>query len=181
MTLRPIEPEDLTLLYTIENDPDLWNSSSASGPYSRYELKQYVAQAQTAPLGNEARFVVQVDSTDGSESVRAIGLADLTNYSSLHARAEVGLALLKEERGLGFGKQAMQLLEQYAVDRLRIHLLYAFVLSQNIPACKLFESVGYKIQTKLPDWHFCHGQYHEVTLFVKYFHTLGINSKRVHK
>ena len=169
MTLRPIEPEDLALLYTIENDPELWDTSSASGPYSRYDLKQYVTQSLAAPSGSEARFVIEVARTEGKEPGPAIGLADLTNYSPLHARAEVGLALLKEQRGKGYGKQALQLLETYAQNRLRVHLLYAFVLIQNIQAFNLFTTAGYHVQTKLPEWHYARGRYHEVTLFVKYF------------
>lgn len=39
MYLRPLEPEDLELLYTIENDPSLWDTSNTDAPYSRFALK----------------------------------------------------------------------------------------------------------------------------------------------
>ena len=38
--LRPVEPEDLELLYTVENNPALWLKACGSGPYSRFALKQ---------------------------------------------------------------------------------------------------------------------------------------------
>ena len=43
--LRAIEPEDLDLLYRIENDVRLWNVGNTNVPYSRYTLHEYVANA----------------------------------------------------------------------------------------------------------------------------------------
>lgn len=168
MKLRPIEPEDLALLYTIENDPQLWDTTAASGPYSRFALKQYIATAETAPHGSEARFVIEVDD-EADGKCRAIGLADLTAYSPLHARAEVGLALLSEERNQGYGPQALQLLEQYAVERLRVHLLYAQVAGTNTIARQTFLRMGYQQQAVLPQWHFAAGKYHDLHVFAKFF------------
>lgn len=36
--LRAIEPEDLDVLYNIENDTEVWNVSTTNVPYSRYIL-----------------------------------------------------------------------------------------------------------------------------------------------
>ena len=36
--LRAIEPEDLDLLYQIENDSSLWDVGTTNVPYSRYTL-----------------------------------------------------------------------------------------------------------------------------------------------
>ena len=44
--LRAIEPEDLDLLYHIENDVELWNVGTSNVPYSRYLLHDYVANAK---------------------------------------------------------------------------------------------------------------------------------------
>ena len=43
--LRAIEPEDLDLLYRIENDIKLWNIGATNVPYSRYTLHDYIANA----------------------------------------------------------------------------------------------------------------------------------------
>ena len=43
--LRAVEPEDLDLLYKIENDVKLWNVGATNVPYSRYTLHDYVANA----------------------------------------------------------------------------------------------------------------------------------------
>ena len=39
MHLRPLEPEDLELLYTIENDERLWNTSNTDDPTRALLLK----------------------------------------------------------------------------------------------------------------------------------------------
>ena len=38
--LRAIEPEDLELLYKIENDVRLWNVGATNVPYSKYTLHE---------------------------------------------------------------------------------------------------------------------------------------------
>ena len=43
VSLRAIEPEDLDLLYRIENDRNLWNVGTTNVPYSRYTLHDYIA------------------------------------------------------------------------------------------------------------------------------------------
>ena len=49
-TLRAIEPEDLDLLYRIENDTALWNIGTSNVLYSRYLLHDYVAHATAASI-----------------------------------------------------------------------------------------------------------------------------------
>lgn len=39
--LRAMEPEDLELICEMENDPQQWDISNFTVPYSRYVMKQY--------------------------------------------------------------------------------------------------------------------------------------------
>ena len=43
--LRALEPEDLELLYRIENDVELWNVGTSNVPYSRWTLHEYIANS----------------------------------------------------------------------------------------------------------------------------------------
>ena len=45
VVLRAVEPEDLDMMYDIENDPDVWNVSNTNMPYSRFALHEYIANA----------------------------------------------------------------------------------------------------------------------------------------
>jgi len=42
ITLRAIEPEDIELLYSWENDPEIWEVSHTLVPYSKYILALYI-------------------------------------------------------------------------------------------------------------------------------------------
>ena len=111
MLLRPLEPEDLELLYSIENNEDLWNCSNADGPFSHYVLKKYIAEAATIHECGQLRLAIDIALDKTNSPSRPIGLIDLTNYNALAARAEVGITLLKEHRGKGYGTKALQLIE----------------------------------------------------------------------
>ena len=168
ISLRALEPEDLSLLYTIENDTDLWDTSCTHGPYSKYTLKQYIASSATIYECGSQRFVISLEDAT-NQQIHTIGIIDLTNYAPLDSRAEVGIALLKEYRGRGFGAQALFLVEQYATKWLRIHTLYAKVLINNTMSTQLFEKAAYKNIAKLPEWHYINGKFKDIFLFMKTF------------
>ena len=44
--LRAVEPEDLGLMYEMENSPELWFVSSTFEPYSRHTLREYILSSQ---------------------------------------------------------------------------------------------------------------------------------------
>ncbi len=100
--LRPLEPEDLELLYTIENDATLWDVCDDTTPYSRYALRQYIAnQPQDLHQCRELRLIIVERQT-----VAPIGIVDLVNYSPKNQRAEISIALLRHKRGKGYGEKA---------------------------------------------------------------------------
>lgn len=165
MKLRPIEPEDLELLYTIENDPEIWDTTTSEPPFSRYALKQYVAASSSAYACGELRLIIEI--ADAKKQKQAIGLVELINFSPLAARAEVGIALLKDYRNKGYGQRALALLEAFAISRLRMHLLYARASVNNEASQQLFRKSGYEVIAELPDWVFESGSYQPATLFLK--------------
>lgn len=40
--LRAMEPEDLEVMYEMENDPEMWDVTNFTVPYSKFILKQYI-------------------------------------------------------------------------------------------------------------------------------------------
>lgn len=167
MHLRPIEPEDLEFLYNIENNMQLWEVSNSDAPYSRFALKQYIASTSSIYESGELRLII--DLAKAEDASKPIGIIDLMNYSPLNARAEVGIALLKEYRKQGYASQALQQMETFAVNKLRIHCLYAWITSNNKDSLSLFHNAAYKHVANLPDWHYIGGKYIETALFQKIF------------
>ena len=85
--LRAVEPEDLDLLYGIENDTRLWNVGTTNVPYSRYTLHDYIANsADDIYTDRQVRLIVE------NEEGRTVGLADLVRFDPQHEKkAAMGL------------------------------------------------------------------------------------------
>ena len=164
IALRAPEPEDLDLLYTIENDTDTWDICSAKVDYSKFTLKKYLAtQPQDIASARELRLII----TD-AESNKAVGLIDLTNYSAINGSAEIGITILKEERKKGYGKSAVKEMERYAKNFLNLRMLYAHTLACNLSEGKnLFLACNYIPVATLPEWHYNNGKYVDLTVFKK--------------
>lgn len=159
--LRALEPEDLPLLYTIENDPEMWDVGATATPYSRHALRHHI-QAMGADIteSGELRFVIEYAG-------QPVGLIDLTRYDARALRAEVSIAVLREYRGQGIGLEALRLLEEHCHRYLRLHQLYALVPEGNAASFSLFRSAGFTPVFDIPDWHFSNGKYIKATFFQK--------------
>ncbi len=163
VSLRALEPEDLELLYTIENYPENWFVGSSTPPYSRYALKQYIA-AQPRDIYDSGEMRLAICAPDG----HAVGLLDLINIDPYNLKAEVGIALLAEERGKGYARASLRLLEGFARENLHLHLLYAYVSRTNNPESRnLFTKAGYAESAVLPEWHRRGPAHEDVSVFCK--------------
>ncbi|HOO95322.1 MAG TPA: GNAT family protein [Proteiniphilum sp.] len=148
MRLRATEPEDLELLYRWENDTLQWNLGNANAPFSRYTLKQYLAESnQDIYSDRQLRLMITL-----REQEKTIGAADLYDFDPFHLRAAVGILVEASEREKGYGLQALQLLEEYAFRFLRLRQLYAFVPVTNKASVCLFEKGGYALAGRLKEW-----------------------------
>ncbi len=157
--LRAIEPEDLDLLYRIENDVKLWNVGNSNVPYSRYLLHDYVANTKN-DIYSDRQVRMIVENMDG----QVVGVADLVNFDPANRRAEVGLIILEAYRRHGYGIAVLGAITHYALRILHLHQLYAYVDCENIASLTLFKKAGYKVGAKIDDWLFDGQKYHSSEL-----------------
>ena len=100
--LRAMEPEDLDMLYTIENDQQLWGVSATNVPYSRYTLHDYIANAAgDIYTDRQVRLIIENAEHD------VIGILDLINFDPRHRRAEVGIVIQQPYRSQGYAQAAL--------------------------------------------------------------------------
>ena len=158
--LRAIEPEDLDLLYRIENDVELWNVSTSNVPYSRYLLHEYVANNKN-DIYSDGQVRMIVENSEGE----AIGVADLVNFDPLNLRAEVGLIILNDYRRQGYGIAVLNRIADYALRILHLHQLYAYVDVNNSPSLGVFQKADYKVAAEIKDWLYDGQNYHDSVLF----------------
>ena len=58
--LRAVEPEDIDIMYEMENDPLMWDISSFTVPYSRYVLRQYIEGSQSDMFADKDVYKRQI-------------------------------------------------------------------------------------------------------------------------
>lgn len=146
LILRAPEPSDLEMLYMLENLPEVWDASWPDAPVSRQMLADYlIGYSADITRDRQLRLIAQV----GDE---AIGVVDLYDYSPSNARAMVGVAVLPEWRGKGYGLDMLTQATEYCRLRLSLHQLCAFVARDNEPSRRLFTAAGFKTSGCLRSW-----------------------------
>lgn len=89
--LRAVEPEDMDIMYEMENDPSMWDISNFTVPYSRYVLRQYIEGSQCDVFADKQLRLMIVSKSDHD----ILGTIDITDFVPLHSRGEVGIAVHK--------------------------------------------------------------------------------------
>ena len=162
ITLRAPEPEDLELMYTMENDTTLWSAGNATLPYSRYTLRAYLEESRQDLLTErQARFVIEL------QGGCCTGMIDLADYDPINRRAEVCIGLLGKYRGEGIATRALDLLCKYAAERLHLHQLYAYIPEWNTASIELFKKSGFTHSATLKEWQRGKDKYNDVILMQK--------------
>ena len=155
-----MEPEDLELLYDIENDPTLWNDGASNVPYSRYTLQDYIATALN-DIYADHQVRMMIENSEG----RAVGIVDLVNFDPTNQRAELGLVIQPDCRRQGYARAAVRAVCDYAQRQLHLHQLYAYIATDNKACVELFRSEGAHESNVLTDWLFDGKRYQSALLF----------------
>ena len=157
--LRAIEPEDLDLLYRIENDQTLWHLGTTNVPYSRYTLHDYVAtSSDDIYVDRQVRMIVE------NEASEIVGIADVVSFDPANRRAEVGLIVMEAFRQQGYGSSVLGEIARYALKVLHLHQLYAFIDRRNEASLSLFRKMGYQESSVITDWLYDGREYHDAVL-----------------
>lgn len=148
ISLRAPEPEDLELLYKWENDTDIWKYSTAISPYSKFMLKQYIADAQTDIfLSKQLRFMIVLKKTN-----IVVGTIDLYDFDAINLRCGVGIYIDPQHRRKKLATQALTVLQNYVFNFLKINQLYAVIPEKNSPSLQLFQNSGFSKSGVLKQW-----------------------------
>jgi diamine N-acetyltransferase len=151
--LRAIEPADLDIIYTWENDPGNWLISNTITPFSRHVLTRYIQHAHK-DLYEARQLRLMIDLLDDSGHAReTIGTVDLFDFDPVHQRAGLGILIAgSENRMKGYASESMSLLIRYAFGTLNLHQLYCNVSMDNQASLKLFRKLGFTEIGVKRDW-----------------------------
>ncbi len=145
--LRALEPEDLEILYEIENNVALWNVGITNVPYSKFTLHDYILSV-TGDIYTDKQVRLMVENKDNE----IVGIADVINFDPRHLRAEVSIVVIDKYRNQGYAGSILNHLATYSKNILHLHQLYAFVAETNNASIHLFDKMGYSVGGVLHDW-----------------------------
>ncbi|MEN8117880.1 MAG: GNAT family N-acetyltransferase [Bacteroidota bacterium] len=148
ITLRPLEPEDIDLLYQWENNMEIWEVSNTKTPFSKHILAQYIQKsAKDIYETKQLRLVIQ------DENLEPVGAVDLFDFEPYHQRSGVGILIHKEtDRNHGYASDALHALFGYALEVLGLKQLFANVTADNDISIHLFEKCGFTKSGIKKEW-----------------------------
>lgn len=159
ITLRALEPEDLDLLYRIENDDELWGVGITNVPYSRYLLHDFISNSSgDIYTDKQVRLIIE------NEARQAVGLADLMSFDPKNMKAELGLVIQRACRHQGYAAATILKIHDYARRTLHLHQIYVVIAVSNENTLRLFQQMGYQQSAHLADWLFDGSRYHDAVV-----------------
>ena len=154
--MRKIEPSDLPFLYQWENDATMWADSDTQNPLSRHDLHQYIENT-TGDIyrDGQLRLIIedsQLSTLNSQLSTKIVGCIDLFDFDARNRKAAIGMYIAPDARGKGVGKQAVQLLLDYAFNFLHLRMVYAIISVNNVACSRLYEQMDFLPSSPLRTW-----------------------------
>lgn len=148
IALRPLEPEDVELLYNWENNMEIWEASNTKTPFSKYILAQYIKEsARGIYETKQLRLIIE------NENKEPVGAVDLFDFEPYHLRAGVGIMIHNNsDKNKGYATDALAALSNYALNVLGVKQLYANISEDNSVSIKLFKKAGFKQSGIKKNW-----------------------------
>jgi diamine N-acetyltransferase len=142
ISLRPLEPDDIDLLYYWENNVEIWELSNTKTPVSKHILTTYILDSYKDIYElKQLRLIIQ------NEESTPVGAVDLYDFDPFNERAGVGILIHnKAERQKGYAIDALLALTNYSKNVLGLKQLFASIAEDNLASVHLFEKAGF-IQT----------------------------------
>lgn len=146
ITLRPLEPADIDLLYEWENNMEIWNVSNTRTPFSKFILAEYLKEsAKDIYETKQLRLVIE------NKNMEPVGAVDLFDFDPYHMRAGIGILIHKaEDRNHGYASDALNAMFDFSLEVLGLKQLYTNISAENHASVHIFEKAGFiKTGTKV--------------------------------
>lgn len=120
-------------------------STEVARPLSPFQIKkQYEEMDKDAEKHNAFNFAIRLKEDD-----RLIGFARLFRIEWTHATGSLQIGFGdRNDRGKGYGTEALHMLLRYAFDELNLYRLSATTAEYNTGAIRFFERVGFVVEVR---------------------------------
>lgn len=155
-TLRPLEPEDIPVLYRWTNDQEVNLWSSGAWPLNTMKSEEQIEERVFSPSSDEHRYMIL---NENQEPIGTLGFREV-NFSARSAAIFIVLGE-KEYWGKGYGTDALQVLIEFLFYQWNFHRLSLDTWDGNIRAIKAYEKLGFKVEGRLRQARFVIGKYQD--------------------
>lgn len=154
--LRPVRREDLPLMLE-------WREESPAGLRTGHRpLTELNQEEFFKKISFDEKIAVFTICLGG----KPIGYVQLYPIDWKNRKAEAGIIIGKEFRGMGHASEALRLLLDYGFNTLNLKRIYAEIYSPlNDESIKLFERAGFKKEGVLRSTHYWAGRYYDSIIF----------------
>lgn len=141
--LRPMVPDDATVLYELWSDPGhhMLTNNSPMLVESLEARRARLERSQAEPDLNTARFTAEAVG-DGT----VIGAGNLWGLDAFNQFGHLGISVLPAARARGYGREIVRLLCHYGFRYRNLHRIELETLATNAPMRKLAESCGFVLE-----------------------------------
>jgi len=150
---RVIEKKDLEVLRKLHNDSSTFlNLLNINLADEEGQIEWWKNLYKNA---GDKRYVICF--AENPEKI--IGRLRIQNINEAHNNCEVGLDIIHEYRGQGFGVKSYEMVLEFLFQHFNMNMVYLKVADFNPKAKMLYEKVGFKETGRLPKFFYRHGKY----------------------
>lgn len=157
--LRKLEPEDAPSLYRFRNDPKVARGLGGfSSGYSLQAIKEWIERR-----GNAADDLVWAIAD--RETNACLGHVGLYRIDPRVRACEFGISIGESSRwGKGIGREVTSAVIAYGFDELNMNRIELSVITSNIRAMSLYESLGFVREGLRRQAQYRAGEYQDIVL-----------------
>ncbi len=162
VSLQPLSKDDVHLLVQWANDPSARQLARNTFPRTLDGTKKQVEEAATSMPKNDMVWMAVWHNKDG----KVIGEAKFTRIEWVNRNAAIWVAIGdKSYWHQRLGREAIELMLQYAFEELGLHKVIAPVILDNTGAVAAFKDCGFAIEITFKDHVYFDYKYHDVGAF----------------
>lgn len=160
LVLRQITEADLENIYSGLSHPEVikYYGVNYSSLDATWEQLEWYAELERTHTGIWWAII----SAESSEFCGAIGY---NNLSREHRKAELGFWLLPPWWGKGIVQEAMEVVLEYAFQKMDLHRIEAFVETENKSSQKALKKKGFQQEGIMRDSEIKNGRFISVAIF----------------
>ena len=141
ISFRIVEERDLADMRDLRNDPSTWMYLTSPGEITEEEQLEWFERLN---ISRDRRYYALLD-----EALNFMGSIRTDEIDWLNKSMRVGVDIIPEKRGQGYGTKAYGALLKYCFDHLNMHRVWLCVLDNNNPAISLYKKVGFQKEGKM--------------------------------